>query len=306
MWKFENKVIKMRPLELNRRILIWMCVYPCDENTTRWKRLAYILFSILIFVLNAIGLIFSTAYFIKYVSIDLEQSLFALLQAVGEANMVYILIITFILRHKITAMLKSLSKIYDMCKEDAHFFFFWTKITSQKLTSILKSFFVNWIIFSLRCRCNSWNVIIFNWSQWIQQLDVVDVPQIRNCLWNFDWIYSRRCISICRRRRLLKGLSGIQSYVSAVPLTVPSFKLQNKLSNWISVFRGIKIRCSDTPRRLLWAWRVPNVIWLPVRWFFFLYRCANIIVHFIKCFCCHFESSINAIQIEMTSNFSAS
>lgn len=106
----------MQPLETNCRILVWMCVYPCDENTTIWMRSAHILFSVFIFVMNTTGFVFSGAYFVKYVSIDLEQSLFALLQTVGEANMLYILAITFILRHKITAMMRSLSRIYDMCK----------------------------------------------------------------------------------------------------------------------------------------------------------------------------------------------
>lgn len=112
---YEVKRIKPQPLKLNRRILTWMCVLSSDETETKWTKLAHLYFIILLFSLNIIALLASMAYFLKYWAINLEESLFALLQMIGVTCMQYILIILIVLRSKISAMFQSLSEIYIEC-----------------------------------------------------------------------------------------------------------------------------------------------------------------------------------------------
>lgn len=102
----------MIALKSNRRVLIWLCIYPADENTSELQKRAHIAFSVFVFGLNLFACGASAVYFIKYASDDLESSLLALSQMSGCINALYINIITFFYRHKITAVIDSLSDIY--------------------------------------------------------------------------------------------------------------------------------------------------------------------------------------------------
>lgn len=106
----------MDPLATNRRVLTWLCVFPPEKGTTKAQRMAHVALSLSVFVVNMGSFFVSLAYFLKYMSIDLEQSLFAVVQMLGEVNMTYISIITYILRRQITATYKSLCRIYKACE----------------------------------------------------------------------------------------------------------------------------------------------------------------------------------------------
>ena len=107
----------MIPLETNRRILTWFCVYQRENvQMEERERLMHRAFALFIFAMNSIGFIVSVAYFVKFVTIDFEEALFALLQLCGEGNMMYINVITFMLRRKITDIFNAISAIYAECK----------------------------------------------------------------------------------------------------------------------------------------------------------------------------------------------
>lgn len=106
----------MIPLKTNRLILIWLCIYPTDANTSQGKRIAHILFSVSIFAVNLIGIISNGWYFIRYKSVSLEDALFALITIIGTVNAAYINVITFYLRHKIVRLFEILDQFYESCK----------------------------------------------------------------------------------------------------------------------------------------------------------------------------------------------
>lgn len=62
------------------------------------------------------GLIASVIYFWNNVRLDLEPSLYALFQTIGTSGVTYMCIVAFFMRHKITALLGTLSTIYDTRK----------------------------------------------------------------------------------------------------------------------------------------------------------------------------------------------
>lgn len=74
------------------------------------------MFGLTVFIANAIVFIVSLAFFIEYASIDMEEALFALIQLAGTGNILYVLLISYILRDKIIAVFESLSKIYEWSK----------------------------------------------------------------------------------------------------------------------------------------------------------------------------------------------
>lgn len=58
----------------------------------------------------------SIVFFIKFVSIDLEESLYAIFQIGASIVAVYIAIVAYFLQHKINGIFKGLTAIYGKCK----------------------------------------------------------------------------------------------------------------------------------------------------------------------------------------------
>lgn len=106
----------MIPLPTNRRILTWFCVYQNDgDDTKNCEKLMHGAFAWTIFCINLIGFVSSAAYVVKFMSVDFDGSLFALLQIFAEINMIYNNAIIFMVRHKIAGILKAILAIYEEC-----------------------------------------------------------------------------------------------------------------------------------------------------------------------------------------------
>lgn len=103
----------MKPLVTNQRVLTWLCVYPGEKTTSKIKQLAYIIFSLIVFSGILSSLIASVAYFMKFVSIDLEVALYAVSQIAAAASVLYAIVMTYFSRHGIASIFHKLSEIYD-------------------------------------------------------------------------------------------------------------------------------------------------------------------------------------------------
>lgn len=106
----------MVPLETNRRVLTWLSVFPPEEGSTKSQKVAYTAFTLWILGVLVFSFVTSLAYFLKYMHRDFGRSLFVMVQITGVSNMFYIVCITFILRHRITAVYISLCGIYKARK----------------------------------------------------------------------------------------------------------------------------------------------------------------------------------------------
>lgn len=109
-------VPKIQSLVTNRRLLAWLCLYPAPGATSSLKRSAYIVLSAVVCFSTICALASSTAYFIKFMSTDLEESLCALFQVSCFSNVTYVIIVAYFLKSKIVAILNDLDSIYDACK----------------------------------------------------------------------------------------------------------------------------------------------------------------------------------------------
>lgn len=110
--------MKMNPLVMNRRVLTWLCVLPLDEVTTRKEKLTYIALSIGVILTIFSGLIGSVIFFLKFVSTDLEESLYALFQISALFSTANAIVVTAFTRHRIPAMFVNLMGIYEECECD--------------------------------------------------------------------------------------------------------------------------------------------------------------------------------------------
>lgn len=112
----------MKPLAASSRMLIWFCVFSANKISTSnliWKILHNI-FTVAVFIGNICTLTTSTTFFVKFISLDLEQALYSLFQIVGSASILYLMVVTFFQKQKINILFEHLSAIYDKSMEFFH------------------------------------------------------------------------------------------------------------------------------------------------------------------------------------------
>lgn len=108
------KAYKMKPLQTNKRMLIWLCMCsPNSKDTNVWKKVSHIAFSLMIFVFNLWVVIAHLAYFWTYRSTHLDESLFALTNATAFSVVMYSMIYAFFTRRRTRRIFKNLWKIYN-------------------------------------------------------------------------------------------------------------------------------------------------------------------------------------------------
>lgn len=108
--------IKMEPLKTTKWVLTWLCVCPATESTSKFKRMAYVLFTIADYVAHFSALFSHVAYLWKYSSTDLEGTIFAFMGVVTFVGLIYIMASLSLQRKQITDIFRNLSKIYEFRK----------------------------------------------------------------------------------------------------------------------------------------------------------------------------------------------
>lgn len=136
-----KKRIEMTPLPKIRKVLSWLSALPSDEKTTKWNKMLYKMFPLFVTVGISTCFTSSLIFFCRFVSIDLEVSLYALFQICGnilqysiyilliyfrvhfiiyiwiaaQFNMLNAIVVTAFSRQKIQAMFNSLDNIFSAC-----------------------------------------------------------------------------------------------------------------------------------------------------------------------------------------------
>lgn len=103
----------MKPLATNRRILTWLCVCPFDRDTSIVEKMFFIILTLFLFALVSSALVSSIVFFANNVSVDIESSLYALVEIAAYSGLLYMLMVVFILRKRINRFLGTLETIYD-------------------------------------------------------------------------------------------------------------------------------------------------------------------------------------------------
>lgn len=106
----------MRPLEKIIRVLTWTSLYPPDENTSKSRKRVYVCIRVSIMTVMFCSFIGFGAFFIKFVSTDLELALMAVTSLCSSSSTLHMLVFSFLARLRIKSIFDSLSDIYDACK----------------------------------------------------------------------------------------------------------------------------------------------------------------------------------------------
>lgn len=109
--------IVMEPLATNRQCLIWLCVCPADERTSRWQKLAHIAFALTTLTGIICGFVSCSAFVWKFISIDVGRTMYAFTFMAGELAVIYMTLAGIVLlRHKISTVFENLGTIYNESK----------------------------------------------------------------------------------------------------------------------------------------------------------------------------------------------
>lgn len=106
----------MKPLITNQRVFKWLCICPSEKNDSKCQKSLYVMWSAFSVIWIIIGMIVSLSFFLKYVSTDLEASIYAIQQITGSSNFLYTFLNAFIFRHKILTIFTGLADIFEKCK----------------------------------------------------------------------------------------------------------------------------------------------------------------------------------------------
>lgn len=106
----------MKPLVTMQKTLIWLCICVDENPSSRWNEWVYIGFTVSILLSFVSVLIASVLFIVKFISVDLPESLSAFMQVTGWTLSFYMLFIALIMRKKLSAIFTGLAEIYDACK----------------------------------------------------------------------------------------------------------------------------------------------------------------------------------------------
>lgn len=108
--------MKMNPLVSNQWVLMWLCVCPASESASANKKVAYVAFTLLFCITILSTVAANVTFVIKFISIDLEKSLYAFVYIIAFSGIIYVMIVALLYRHKINAIFVELSAIYKASK----------------------------------------------------------------------------------------------------------------------------------------------------------------------------------------------
>lgn len=106
----------MDPLLSNKWALTWLCVYPAAKTTSKLKRMAYLMFTVIVLFGLMCGTVSHFAYFMKYKSTDLEGSLFGFMGFATFLALDYVMVFIYSQRRQVISIFDELSSICEHCK----------------------------------------------------------------------------------------------------------------------------------------------------------------------------------------------
>lgn len=103
----------IEPLELNRILFTWTCVYPADDSTSVWWRCGHKMFAFVVFMLNLTAATATLLFVLENRSENLKDDFyaFAITICFYAANVAMMLEYSF--RHSVVGVFKHLAKVYD-------------------------------------------------------------------------------------------------------------------------------------------------------------------------------------------------
>lgn len=106
----------MKPLETNRRVLMWLSGLKPDKSVGKWKKNAYAAFTVGVIITHLLSVLAGSTFILTNKSKGLEEVLYSLMHTLGSFNTLYASIVTVFMRRELGEIFSGLTTIYDESK----------------------------------------------------------------------------------------------------------------------------------------------------------------------------------------------
>lgn len=113
----------MRPLKTNESVLMWLNMCPPDKFISKPKNVAMTSFAVIVFLANVCATATAIAFFRKSISVDVEGSLYSLVQIAGSFGITFTMIVVFSRRKQISVIFNRLEDIQRCSKRTSRIVF---------------------------------------------------------------------------------------------------------------------------------------------------------------------------------------
>lgn len=107
-----NTFSSIKPLDINREIFSWLCIYPCDDTKEKFLRIVFFTIMMMIVIIVFISGVF---FVVSFIVVDIASTLFALVQIIGSIDMFYTLIFAYIFSDRIVSIFELIKNVYLKC-----------------------------------------------------------------------------------------------------------------------------------------------------------------------------------------------
>lgn len=104
---------EMHPMPINRRVLVWLYMFPSIQDVSRSKTMASICFTSAVCITLAGCVMSSIAFIFRFIRIDLKDTLYATFPTIACSGLLYVHIVAIHSRQNIFNVFKKLSQIYQ-------------------------------------------------------------------------------------------------------------------------------------------------------------------------------------------------
>lgn len=106
----------MKPLKTVQKLLKLLCLCTPDEDTSKWKKVAFITITCVLVSTQVFVCIESVAFLYNFMPKDFEHFLFAAAITLSRLSMLYIILVAILLAKEIPTIFSSLLELYEARK----------------------------------------------------------------------------------------------------------------------------------------------------------------------------------------------
>lgn len=108
----ESIFSSVKPLNINREIFSWLCIYPCDTARERYLRILFCTVMMMIVIIVFISGVF---FVVTFMATNFASTLFALVQIIGSIDLFYTLTFAYVFSNRIVGVFDEIKMIYAKC-----------------------------------------------------------------------------------------------------------------------------------------------------------------------------------------------
>lgn len=102
----------MEPLATTQFILKWICILPNTKPMATWKQVVRNVCIVLQVLVTIFAISAYYAFVVEYIKTDLEDALLTSMSFITCCGLMYMMIVAFFTRHRVSAIFQQLSIIY--------------------------------------------------------------------------------------------------------------------------------------------------------------------------------------------------